>query len=179
MKRTILGLVVILIVGRDYDDDSNFYGMLTPTIGYFIKDNFAVGVDFGLGYQRAESKNIGRILKSYTYDVSAFGRYYFLELGKRFKFYGQMNLGYSRKNSKYEDSNLNLLIRTDLHEDVYRLSAGVGVNCFVSKKVAINFYLSRLAGYSYIKDEEDKTSKEFNFKLNQFSTSMFGIVYRF
>ncbi len=207
MKKIILGLVVILIVGmataqekktfgfakndmllggslncftRKYDDDhSTFYCGVSPTLGYFIKDNFAVGVNLGLGYQRSENEAMGRTEKEYIYGFSAFGRYYFWELGKRFKAYNQVNLGYNRRNSKYENINFKYPTPEDSHRDVCKLNAGVGVNYFITKNLALNFYLSDLIEYTYTKEEDNKIEKKVELNLNNFYSYRFGIVYKF
>ncbi len=211
MKKVILGLVIILIVGmataqekesfgftkndvflggslsgfntKDNDDFRNSYLFCYPTIAYFIKNNFAVGINIPLGYGKEENDRIGRIEKDYIYGVDAFGRYYFLEFGKRFKIYNQLNFGYRRVNSKYEYNPgygriAEIPTPDETHSQRYNTNIGLGLNFFVTKNIILKAYLGQLIEYTYIKDEEDNSRKEFDLNLNSHGAT-FGIAYKF
>src|SRR5690554_1664089 len=58
-----------------------------PKAGYFISDDLAVGLDLGFGSNKTEVAGT-ETAKTSTVGIGAFARYYFLELGERFKTYG-------------------------------------------------------------------------------------------
>ncbi|MDO4230329.1 MAG: OmpA family protein, partial [Capnocytophaga sp.] len=59
----------------------------SPGAGYFITDDLAVGL--GLNISSAKTKSGSTITTDTSgFGVGVFGRYYFLELGQRFKTYG-------------------------------------------------------------------------------------------
>jgi hypothetical protein len=71
---------------------------LHPQIGYFFRDNVAVGalVNFGFNYAKSQGTNI-------NYGIGAFGRYYFtgkqVELIKHARLFAEANVGISGKNT--------------------------------------------------------------------------------
>jgi hypothetical protein len=71
---------------------------LHPRVGYFFRDNVALGalVNFGFNYAKSQGTNI-------NYGVGAFGRYYFsskdVELIKHARFFGEASVGISGKNT--------------------------------------------------------------------------------
>ncbi len=197
-----------------YNSGIYFY----PSIAYFIKQNFAVGANLSVGYSKSEAKNINEndrikymsehISKTNTYGADIFGRYYFLKLGKRFKIYNQVNLGYRKqtfkaesrqetvfKNTKINPRNSDLQERKR-YEKIYDTSMGLGVNFFISQNFILTAYLGQLVGYTYTKygndyikskhnnesykdyKNRDTSKKDFNFELNSHNLS-FGIAYKF
>ncbi len=196
----------------------NFGIYFYPSIAYFIKDNFAVGTNLSMGYSKSEAKNINEndnmkhlsehISKTNTYGARIFGRYYFWELGKRFKVYNQLSLGYHKQTLKYESKSETVFKNTKInprnsdlqeqkrYEKIYDTSMGLGVNFFISQNFILTAYLGQLIGYSYTKYENDyilhkennesykdyknrdTSKKDFNFKLNSHNLS-FGIAYKF
>ncbi len=76
---------------------------LNPQVGYFIRDNIAIGglVNLGVNYK----KNAGTTV---SYGVGAFGRYYVsskqMQLLKHTRFFGEANVGISGENSKVSGS---------------------------------------------------------------------------
>ena len=58
-------------IGLDFQDGNTGFSMdLTPKIGYFIKDDLAIGPEIALGI----NTNSGST--SFTYGVGGFGRYF-------------------------------------------------------------------------------------------------------
>ncbi len=181
----------------DKDNYQHFYIKFYPTVAYFIKDNFAVGANLLLGYGKTETENIreNERMKSvsesrdihHAYEVDIFGRYYFLNLGKRFKIYNQLNFGYGKEtskvtmNSSYENFEHNTKDSrsqvVDRDRKIYNTNIGLGLNYFLTQNFILKAYLGQLIGYSYTKDG-DNYRKEFKFKLNSQNVS-FGIAYKF
>ena len=98
------------------------YGF-APVGGYFISDKFALGLGLNIESNKSNSQEVN------TLGVGVFGRYYFLDLGQRFKVYGQAALGFDSINNKTVDAK-----STDIG-----FSAGLGVNYFLTRSLAINF----------------------------------------
>jgi len=76
---------------------------LTPRLGYFVKDNIALGglVKLGVDY----AKNRGTTVE---YGIGAFGRYYLgdkrYEILKHTRFFGEANAGFGGTNTKVSGS---------------------------------------------------------------------------
>lgn len=71
---------------------------LHPRVGYFFRDNIAVGalVNFGFNYAKSQGTNI-------NYGINAFGRYYAsnkqMELINHARFFAEASLGINGKNT--------------------------------------------------------------------------------
>ena len=145
-----------------------------PKAGYFISDDLAVGLDLGFGSEKEEQFGAETVKRS-TVGIGAFARYYFLELGERFKTYGEFGVGYATANNKIADTKVNTL-------DV---GATLGINYFVTENFAINFALADILSYTSGKGDWDgaEAVNEFNFGFgefnNFFATAQFGLTYKF
>ena len=109
-----------------------------------------------------------------TFGVKAAGRYYFLDLGQRFKVYGEAGLGFDSVSTKPGDKK-----QTNIG-----LGAGLGVNYFLTNSLAINFGLTDVftVKNEKVKDVDGSTTTV-NFKVNEFSnfftTPTFGLTFKF
>ncbi|AIM36639.1 hypothetical protein KO02_07905 [Sphingobacterium sp. ML3W] len=153
-----------------------------PSVGYFVSDKIAVGLDFNFGNE----KNTNYMGTSDTYDkvsnfgIGAYGRYYFLDLGSRFKTYAQLAAGYQQATGEINDGTSTL--------DVPKIKgfgagAGLGVNYFVTENIAINFGLTDLVSFGTAKADGGKSSNAFNANINSFNnffdTAKFGLTFKF
>lgn len=66
---------------------------ITPTAGYFISNNLAVGASLNFGSQKSGSTTVS------TFGIGPMVRYYFAELGKNAKIYGQGEFAYASVSS--------------------------------------------------------------------------------
>lgn len=72
---------------------------IQPKLGYFVKDNIALGgyVNIGVDYAKSRGTTV-------TYGIGAFGRYYVsdprLDLLKHTRFFGEANVGIGGANTK-------------------------------------------------------------------------------
>lgn len=85
-----------------YENSNNTEGenkglSLYPSIGMFVKDHLALGVNTGFG--RAVSKDNNNDQKSTSYSLGVYTRRY-LTLGKGFYLFGEANAGYYRSTQK-------------------------------------------------------------------------------
>ena len=138
-----------------------------PVGGYFLSDDFALG----LGLNIASDKSNGQEVN--TFGLGVFARYYFLELGQRFKVYGQASLGFDSNNNKTLDAK-----STDIG-----FNTGLGINYFLTNSFAINFGLTDIFSVVNSKPKDGDGTTAINFKVNEFSnfftTPTFGLTYRF
>ncbi len=149
-----------------------------PKVGYFVSDKFAVGVDLALGSEKEEDAT--NETKLTNFGAGVFARYYFLDLGKRFKTYGEFGVGFGT--AKYDDG-------IDMTDDVKLNSVGaglsLGLNYFVTKNFAINFGLTDVLSYTTSKYDVDgaESVSEFSGNLNVFNNffndATFGLTFLF
>ena len=194
-----------LSVNSTTDTDSNENGDLfevknssfnfNPKAGYFVTDKLAVGVELSLLNTNAEETdfttdpNFVEETKTTTFGAGVFARYYFLDLGKRFKTYGEFGIAYATGNVESNITGVNTPVED---YDVNGISTGIdlGINYFVTENFAINFGLVDVLSYSSLKGEnnlegtsDEIKSNEFNANLNVFNnffqTAQFGLTWKF
>jgi len=138
-----------------------------PDLAYFISDKVALELGVTLG----NSKDAAGV-KGSTSNISVGARYYFWNLGERFKTYTNFGLNFC------SDDNMGVGDKTS----TLGVGAGIGMNYFLTSKVAINFGLGKIISYNSSTTGSAKTSSmdinlnEFN---NFFSTPTFGVSYKF
>ena len=163
-----------------FDSKSNDNGIVktttsSSTIGpdaaYFVSDKFAV--ELGLNFGNTSTDNGTTTTKNNTMNVMVGGRYYFLDLGQRFKTYTGFGLNFGSNDNGGSPADKTSSIG---------VGAGLGINYFVTPKIAINFGLANILSYTSSKTGDVKEN-EFNINLNQFnnffSTPTFGVAYKF
>jgi outer membrane protein len=148
-----------------------------PKVGYFITDDFAVGVELGLGSNKTEVDGT-ETDKGSNFNAGVFGRYYFLDLGQRFKTYGEVGLGMTSRKSGIDDA--------EVKYTGFGAGVGLGINYFVTENFAINFGLTDILAYNSEKsdiDGADEPETSFNANLNVFNnffnTAQFGLTWKF
>ncbi|WP_343616396.1 outer membrane beta-barrel protein [Flavobacterium sp.] len=141
-----------------------------PKAGYFLTDKFALGLDLGIGSDKKKKAGEDEG-KNSNFNVGVFGRYYFLDLGQRFKTYAEAGVGLNTGKefeAKYSGVGFN---------------AGLGINYFVSNSFAINFGLTDVLAYNTNKFKGAKAVSDFDANLNVFNnffnTAKFGLTYKF
>jgi len=152
--------------------------MFNPKVGYFINDKFVLGVELGVGSTKVTEQfgNSEVEEKGNAVYAGVFGRYYFLDLGKRFKTYTELGLG--MENSKFTDE-AGIVSKYS----GFNAGLGLGINYFVTPKIAINFGLSDVLSFSTSKDKQtDATTSLFDANINVFnnffSTATFGLTFK-
>jgi len=160
---------------------------INPKAGYLIKDNLVVGLDLSYRFSTEESTATDEPdpLEDKIVAAGIFGRYYFLDISKRFKLYGELGAGYLDVESG--------LASNPQKGDGFEAGLDLGLNFFIQDNIAISFVLSDLANYSSItydkvfltEDQfiEEKTVSSFNADLNVFNnffqSARFGIMFKF
>lgn len=147
---------------------------VAPAAGYFLSDDFALGLS--LEFNSSKESTAGTDTnKASAFGAGVFGRYYFLELGQRFKTYGQVGFGFSSAKSGTP---------VEVKSSSIRAGAGLGINYFLTEKLAINFALTDLVSFTSSKPKDGKATTTFGLKVNEFenffgSKANFGLTYKF
>ncbi|TRW24773.1 porin family protein [Flavobacterium zepuense] len=159
----------------------------TPRVGYFVNNNIAIGVALGYSSQKDEgtgyyydpygNEYYGFEQKRTSFDVGAFGRYYFTPANK-FSIFGQ--LGASYQFSKYEYA---VDYGAEEKTNGFVVAVAPGINYFISSHFALEAtfgilsYTTSKPDYDAVYADETSTNS-FDFGLN-FSNINFGLVYKF
>ncbi len=163
-----------VVVGGNISYSSNDNGTtkttsstFSPQLGYFISDNLALGAGLTIG-----SMDNGTT-KASSFGLDLEGRYYFLNLGERFKTYTNFGFGFGSMDSGLAGADK---VKT------FNLGGGLGMNYFVTSKLAINWGLSNILSYGSQKVGSSSTTNvdlNVNVFQNFFNTPTFGLVYKF
>ncbi|KZE82113.1 outer membrane beta-barrel protein [Myroides marinus] len=159
----------------------------TPKVGYMLSDKFAVGVELGFGKNGSEDGAFGDMLalskKGYVKETyaGAFGRYYFLELGQRFKTYAEVGVGFHQGVTEVKATTI------DAKQTGVKAGLGLGMNYFVTSNLAISFHLGDIFTYSNYNAKVDgkkqgtvsETNANVNVFNNFFTEAKFGLTYKF
>ncbi|WP_010250118.1 hypothetical protein [Myroides injenensis] len=149
-----------------------------PKIGYMLSDKVAIGASlaFGKNYD-FENALVPETAADYFTNIyaGAFARYYFLELGNRFKTYAEVGVGFNQeKAGDYKVTG----VKTGLN---------VGFNYFLTDNLAVAFDLGDILKFQSgnAKFDGDKlgtnTDLEANVNVfnNFFDNAKFGLIYKF
>lgn len=157
---------------KDKNDDSknNAFG-INPKIGYFVTEDFVVGVEAGFNSTKREVSGTN-VSDNNAYSAGVFGRYYFLDLGKRFKTYTELGLGYVSNKDKINDYKTN----------GFGAGLNLGLNYFVTDNIAVSFGLADVLSYNSSKVDGGKAVSNFNANINVlnnfFETAQFGLLFK-
>ena len=155
---------------------------ITPKVGYFLTDKVAIGIQLGFGTGKSENLTaVGSEVKTNNFGAGVFGRYYFLELGKRFKTYTEVGVGYG--SNKTETTPATGATTITEKANGFAIGAGVGANYFLTEKIALNFQLADVIGFSSLKPDGGKAETNFGLAAggvkNIFDEATFGLVFKF
>ncbi|HEY0046101.1 MAG TPA: OmpA family protein [Flavobacterium sp.] len=173
--------------GEDLNEEKQSSFNFSPKVGFFVSDKFAVGLQVNIGSGKSETTdfttdpNVVVEESSSSFGAGAFARYYFLNLGERFKTYTELGVGFGSTKNEVgstetgKDTNLNIGI-------------DLGINYFVTPNMAISFGLADILSFNSVKSEDasgdfETTRSEFNGNINSFNnffnTPTFGLLYKF
>jgi outer membrane protein len=141
---------------------------IAPEFGYFLSDNLALTAGLEL-----TSEDNGTT-KPKTTVISVGGRYYFLNVGERFKTFTNFGL-----RSGSTDSGVAGADKTS----TLGLGAGIGVNYWITSKWAVDFGLTDVFSYTSSKTGDVKSTEmslDINNKYNNiFAAAKLGLIYKF
>lgn len=154
----------------------------SPKAGYFVTEDLAVGVELGIGSQKDKVELPGGDMeeKWTSFGAGVFARYYFLDLGKRFKTFGEVGVGFN--GTKYDDG---IDGTDDVKYNGFGAGLSLGINYFVKENIAITFGLADVLSYSSSKGDFDgaESQNQFNANINVFNNffdaAQFGLMFKF
>lgn len=157
----------------------------TPKAGFFVTDDLAVGAQLAISSGKEEETVFGSPNVTTEETVSGFGagvfaRYYFLNLGERFKTYAEVGAGFGTTKNEVDSEEV-------AKTNTFGIGLDLGINYFVTKKIAISFGLADVLAFNSSKTEfpgggESKESSfggNVNVFNNFFDTPTFGLLYKF
>lgn len=155
----------------------------SPKVGAFLSERVALGVDLSIGSTSRENYSGSTTVKLNTnsFGFGAFGRYYFLELGNRFKTYTELGVGY---NSSIVKTITGGNTTDSPSVNGIGVNAGLGANYFLTDKLAINFSFANLIGYNSKRVDwnGDKATNNFDVNINNFNNffnaAQFGLTFK-
>ena len=159
---------------KNFDEKSSGFN-ISPQVGYFLTDDIAIGGIISFNSFKEEVSGTD-VLDLSGFGIGAFGRYYFLDLGERFKTFTEFGIGYSSDKDKISDVAFNTI------------GAGLdlGINYFVTEKIALTFGLRNVLSFSSTKADVDGAEAVSNFNLgfgdvaNPFGgNAAFGLLFKF
>lgn len=152
----------------DVEDSWSF----TPKMGYMLDDKWAVG-----GFLALAGADNGNV-KTGTFGIGAFARYYFLSLGasKSFNAYGEIGLGYSALTNEPDGGSKSTNSSMNANIDL-------GMNYFFTSHWAATFELANILSYNNVNPEGNAgNSSDLNVSVNLFNnifaTPQFGLLYK-
>lgn len=154
----------------------------TPKVGYMLSDKFAIGVELGFGKLSGNSSEVFEDLVAdhvNTTYAGAFGRYYFLEVGNRFKTYAEVGIGYNE--AKLRGG------AVEAKATGIKTGVTVGFNYFLTQKIALGFNMGDIFTYENynVKNGGTKvatvsnTKSNLNIFNNFFDNAKFSLTYKF
>ena len=155
-------------------ETSNFN--ISPKAGYFLNSDFAFGVEASYGQNKETEEDIETTNSNLSAGI--FGRYYFLDLGKRFKTFTELGVNYLHTKTEIDG------VEDDLKANGFGAGLGLGINYFVNDNIAITFGLSDLISYQSVKADIDgakavsQTNADINIIDNFFDTAQFGLLFK-
>lgn len=172
--------------GTDIEEDKNSSFNFNPKFGYFISDKLALGAELSVGSSKNEntdfttSPNVVSETTGNSFGAGVFARYYFLDLGERFKTFTEVGLGFASQTNEFNGTETS-------SANGFGLGVDLGMNYFLTEKMAISFGLSNVLSYGTATSEtpggsETQTSGlsgNFNVFNNFFDTPTFGLLYKF
>ena len=145
----VFGTNTIKYDGNDITDMKTSLFELKPGVGYFVANNFALGVAAPLTFKKNGYNTID--VKESTYGVSVLGRYYF---GKsNFKPYATAEAGYMAAKNYSE-------MAGSQYDDLFNglaFAGGIGLAGFINEHVSLDIELGYV--YSNLIYSEDKELK--------------------
>lgn len=160
-------------VDKNTDEKTSSFAF-NPKAGLMLSDKFAVGVEVFLSNEKSTlaGKEVG---KTNAAGAGVFGRYYFLDLGQRFKTYAEAGVAFG-------SGKATLAGVEGPKTNITAAGLGLGFNYFITPKVAINFGLSDILSYNSSKVEGGKAVSQTQVNLNVFdnffSTATFGLTFK-
>lgn len=155
-----------------------------PKAGYFLSDKIAVGLGLNFSSEKTEDYGTGSesVTKENSFGFGVFGRYYFLDIGNRFKTYTEAGLGYTTAKNETEAGGTTI---EGPKVNTIDFNLGLGANYFITERLLLNVGLTRFINVGSSKSDASgaKAVTEFDVQVggvnNIFNAATFGLAYKF
>ena len=139
---------------------------VTPSLGYMVSDNLAVGIGLGIGSSKTTVAGTTESEAS-AMNVGGFARYYFAPKSN-FTMFGHLGVNYNSENDKTNE------VKTT-GMDIF---VAPGFNYWVSKRLALEAVIGKI-GYRSSKTDIDGDDGSTGFGLGiDLSSVSFGMVFK-
>ncbi|MDJ1486067.1 OmpW family outer membrane protein [Cytophagaceae bacterium YF14B1] len=140
-------------------DDSNTSISFSPTLGYFVIDNLAIGLTPTISHSSTESLIPGQKYKTTTWGIGPFARYYIGDGTVK----PLVHAGYSYLSSKSKDDTSNGVIETKSNYSNVKLGAGVAY--FINDHVSVDGIVNYNLLFSEGNDSQGSVGISFGFQI--------------
>lgn len=167
-KGSIFGTGSVGFSSEEENGDKTTSFTFRPKVGYFVTSNVAIGLNLGFTSTKRDFGTTDS--KSSSFNVGAFGRYYFKPANQFSMF---LNLGFDYMGTKNE------IGPAETKENGFEIGLAPGFNYFITNRLALEASIG-LLGFSSMKPDvqgaEATTNFDFNVGINSIS---FGLLYKF
>ncbi|MBT1686554.1 outer membrane beta-barrel protein [Dawidia soli] len=152
------------------DDATNNTFSFTPSFGYFVADDFAVGLNLEFSSSNRENwDDFGGEYKVTEFLFEPFARYYMFTPNEKFAFFAEGALGFGSQKVDPDGGD-------ELKASMFRFRVSPGFAYFISDKWSLDFQLSGISYTSYDpntdSDFDDDKQSEFVFGVDSFNPSL-------
>lgn len=151
-------------------DDNSASGLaFSPSVGFFVSENIALGARIGL--ENAKTETAGIESKDNTFSAGAFGRYYFTP-GSKFSVMAELAFNYNSTSAEVAGVDAGAINGFDL-------AVGPGLSYFLNSNFAIEGIWGALT-YETAKPDAEGAEATSSFGLGaDFTDITLGLVYKF
>ncbi|MGD1840175.1 MAG: outer membrane beta-barrel protein [Thermonemataceae bacterium] len=146
----------------------------TPRVGYFIQDNIAVGLRFGLAFANEEQETaFGDVDFSATgFQVAPFGRYYY-GLSDRLFIYGELAVAFGSISASVEDEDF-------ANFNLFQIGLNPGLAYMLSDRIGMELLVNGISFASLKEEDADEADTFLNIGPNlDFNAPALGIFLYF
>lgn len=161
----------IKVNGNTEDGPKTSSFSITPSVGYFVMDGLAVGID--LGYNSTTTKQDGDKLTSSVFSVMPTATYYF-QTGSKFVPFVGAGVGYASNKTKYSINNNSsiydplLMVDSEYTTDGFAWKAKAGVTYMATQSLGINLGL----GFDQFSNKETYDNVDIKTNVNTFGVNV-------
>ena len=163
--------------GSTSEGDAKFNEFtISPSVGYFVTPNIAVGARVGLTTTKDSDKVAGETFeeKSNLFTAGLFGRYYWMPASK-FSIFAELGADYGTEKVTRDTP----VGESELKYNGFNIGFAPGVNYFLSSNFALEAKVGVL-GYKSVKPDVDGAESADNFSLGlNLNDISLGLVYKF
>jgi hypothetical protein len=141
----------------------------SPNIGYFVSDNFALGLSLPIQFFKTEVTGEPLMMNDSRYFSYGFGpsiRYYF-PLNEKWALLSTAayNLGWAISDTQYFDGVSGMVVDNKSKNDWSGFAVGAGVSYFINKNIGLEGLLQYQGTKHYENDTDDRLTFKVGFQI--------------